>query len=190
MRIGLFGGSFNPAHDGHRLVAEQCLHKLELDAVWVLVTPGNPLKNHDELAPLPERVEGARKIMGRGPIKVTGFEAEHGFRYSYETIRYLKSALSDRRFVWIMGADNLASFHDWERWRDIADALPMAIYVRPGTSRIAPASPAANALGRFRIDESDAGTLAFRSPPAWVYLHGLMSTLSSSAIRAERNTGA
>jgi nicotinate-nucleotide adenylyltransferase len=187
MRIGLFGGSFNPAHEGHRLVAEQCLHKLELDAVWVLVSPGNPLKDHSELAPLADRVEGARKIMATSQIKVTGFEAAHGFCYSYDTIRYLTSALPDRRFVWIMGADNLASFHNWERWRDISALLPIAIYVRPGSSRLAPSSRAASALAPYRIDETDAGALASYAPPAWVYLHGLMSPLSSSAIRAKRD---
>ncbi len=187
MRIGLFGGSFNPAHEGHRLVAEQCLRRLDLDAVWVLVSPGNPLKDHSQLAPLADRVANARALMGSTQIRVTGFEAAHGFRYSYDTIRYLTSALSDRRFVWIMGADNLAGFHRWERWRDIARLLPMAIYVRPGSGRSAPASPAAQALARYRIEETDAGDLASRAPPAWVYLHGLMSTLSSSAIRARRD---
>ena len=184
MRIGLFGGSFNPAHDGHRLVAEQCLKKLELDAVWVLVSPGNPLKSHAELAPLTTRVEGARSLLGSSRIKVTGFEAAHGFRYSYDTIRFLTSALASRRFVWIMGADNLALFHRWERWRDIAKLLPIAVYVRPGSNRAAPASMAAQTLGPYRLEEVDAGVLAACDPPAWVYIHGLMSSLSSSAIRA------
>ena len=188
MRIGLFGGSFNPAHDGHLLVAEQCLKKLELDAVWVLVSPGNPLKDRADLAPLAGRVLGARRILAHPRIKVTGFEAAHGFRYSYDTIGYLKAALPDRRFVWIMGADNMVLFHNWERWREIAGLLPMAIYVRPGSSRLAPASPAAVALRRHRIDESDAGALAGYAPPAWVYLHGLMSPLSSSGIRARRKS--
>ena len=186
MRIGLFGGSFNPVHDGHKLVAEEAIKKLDLDAVWVLVTPGNPLKDHSELAPLPERVEGARTLMGSPSIRVTGFEAAKGFRYSYETIRFLKQSLADRKFVWIMGADNMVGFHRWERWRDIARLLPMAVYVRPGSSRLAPASLAATALSRYRIDESEAATLADRKPPAWVYLHGLMSSLSSTAIRARR----
>jgi len=189
MRIGLFGGSFNPVHDGHKLVAEEAIKKLDLDAVWVLVTPGNPLKDHSELAPLPERVEGARTLMGSPSIRVTGFEAAKGFRYSYETIRFLKQSLADRKFVWIMGADNMVGFHRWERWRDIARLLPMAVYVRPGSSRLAPASRAATALSRYRIDESEAATLADRKPPAWVYLHGLMSSLSSSAIRARGKAG-
>jgi nicotinate-nucleotide adenylyltransferase len=183
MRIGLFGGSFNPAHAGHVLVAEQALQKLKLDAVWVMVTPGNPLKDQDALAPLAERVAGAERIMRHPALKVTGFEAARGFGYSYETIRYLKRRLTGRRFVWIMGADSLVSFDRWERWRDIALMVPLAVYVRPESSKRAPTSLAATYLAQYRLDEADAPLLADCQPPAWVYLHGLMSSLSSSAIR-------
>ena len=186
MRIGLFGGSFNPIHEGHALVIEETMRRLALDALWVLVTPGNPLKNHDDLAPLAERVAAARTLLADPRVKVTGFEAAHGFTYSWQTIRFLTTALPDRRFVWIMGADNLVDFHRWERWRDIAAMVPMAIYVRPGSGRRAPISQAASALARWRIDEDDAGRLASLPPPAWVYLHGRQSPLSSSAIRARR----
>lgn len=184
MRIGLFGGSFNPVHQGHVLVAEETLRRLELDALWVMVTPGNPLKNHGDLAPLGTRVEAVRAVMHNPAIRVTGFEAARGFTYSWQTIRFLTESLKDRRFVWIMGADNMVDFHRWERWRDIATMVPMAVYVRPGSSRRAPVSLAATNLARYRIDERDASLLASMSPPAWVYLHGLMSPLSSSAIRA------
>lgn len=184
MRIGLFGGSFNPPHEGHRLVALQTLKRLGLDAVWLLVSPGNPLKNHADLAPLAERVEAARRVMHHPQIKVTGFEAAHGFRYSYDTLRYLKAARPAARFVWIMGADNMVGFHHWERWRAMADLMPIAVYVRPGSSRLAPTSVAARTLAPYRIDESDAELLVTMRAPAWVYLHGLMSPLSSSAIRA------
>jgi len=183
MRIGLFGGSFNPVHAGHVLVAEQALQKLELDAVWVMVTPGNPLKSHGELAPLSERVLAARKLMRHPALTVTGFEAAKGFTYSFETIDFLKSRLPGRRFVWIMGADSMVSFHRWERWQEMAAMVPLAIYARPGFSWLAPTSLAGTYLGRFRLDESDASLLADCRPPAWVYLHGLMSSLSSSAIR-------
>lgn len=186
MRIGLFGGSFNPIHEGHALVIEETMRRLALDALWVLVTPGNPLKNHDDLAPLADRVSAARILLADPRVKVTGFEAAHGFTYSWQTIRFLTTALPDRRFVWIMGADNLVDFHRWERWRDIAAMVPMAIYVRPGSGRRAPISQAASALARWRIDEDDAGRLASLPPPAWVYLHGRQSPLSSSAIRARR----
>jgi nicotinate-nucleotide adenylyltransferase len=184
MRIGLFGGSFNPIHDGHRLVVEETLRRLDLDALWLLVTPGNPLKDNAHLAPLAERVATARRLLDNPRIRVTGFEAAHGFTYSWQSIRFLTRTMPDRRFVWIMGADNLASFHLWERWREIAAMVPMAIYVRPGSGRLAPVSMAASYLDRWRIDEADAPTLASQSPPAWVYLHGRQSPLSSSAIRA------
>lgn len=186
MRIGLFGGSFNPPHEGHRLVALQALKRLGLDAVWFLVSPGNPLKDHRDLAPLVERVDATRALMRHPRLKVTGFEAAHGFRYTYETLSYLRRAFPDVGFVWIMGADNLAQFHRWERWREIAQLMPMAIYVRPGSNHLAPVSQAAIALGRYRVDEADARLLAGLRPPAWVYLHGLMSPLSSSLIRDQK----
>ena len=187
MRIGLFGGSFNPVHDGHRLVALQCLARLNLDAIWLLVSPGNPLKDHSDLAPLAERVVAARAIMNHPDIKVTGFEAAHGFRYSYDSLRFLSETCPGTRFVWVMGADNLRQFHHWERWRDIAAMMPMAVYARPGSTLRAVFSRTAIALRRQRIPEAEASTLADRQPPAWVYLHGIVSPLSSSAIRASRH---
>jgi nicotinate-nucleotide adenylyltransferase len=149
-----------------------------------MVTPGNPLKSHADLAPLTQRVTAARGFLPNPRIKVTGFEAEHGFAYSWQTIGFLRNALPDRRFVWLMGADNLRGFHRWERWQDIALCLPMAIYVRPGSAHQALASRAASALAQWRLDEREAPTLANRSAPAWIYLHGQQSPLSSSAIRA------
>ena len=184
MRIGLFGGSFNPIHEGHRLVVEETLRRLELDALWVVVTPGNPLKNHNDLAPLADRVRAARALLDNPRVRVTGFEAAHGFTYSWQTIRFLTQSMPDRRFVWIMGADNLVDFHRWERWRNIAAMVPMAVYVRPGSGRRAPVSMAASYLARWRVDEEDAPRLAALMAPAWVYLHGRQSALSSSAIRA------
>ncbi|MGV8833201.1 MAG: nicotinate-nucleotide adenylyltransferase [Devosia sp.] len=186
MRIGLFGGSFNPIHQGHRLVVEETLRRLDLDALWVLVTPGNPLKNNTDLAPLADRVTAARHLLDNPKVRVTGFEAAHGFTYSWQTIAYLTKAMPDRNFVWIMGADNLVDFSRWERWRDIAAMIPMAVYVRPGSGRRAPVSMAASALAQWRVDEDDATRLATLPAPAWVYLHGRQSQLSSSAIRARR----
>lgn len=187
MRIGLFGGSFNPAHEGHRLVARQCLARLGLDAMWLLVSPGNPLKDHSELAPLADRVAQARALMDHPDIKVTGFEATHGFRYSFDTLSYLKKARPGTRFVWVMGADSLRRFHEWERWQDIAGLMPIAVYARPGSNLRATFSKAATALREFRIPEDEAATIADRQPPAWVYLHGMTSRQSSTAIRASRN---
>lgn len=188
MRIGLFGGSFNPAHAGHVLVAEEVLRRLALDAVWVLVSPGNPLKDHAELAPLAQRVVIARRLMTHPAIKVTGFEAAHGFAYSWQSLSYLRQSLAGRRLVWIMGADNLVGFHKWERWRDIAASVPLCIYARPGSSHIASTSRAARVLAQFRVPQEDALVLAERDPPAWVYLSGRTSTQSSSAIRAARQS--
>jgi nicotinate-nucleotide adenylyltransferase len=183
MRVGLFGGSFNPPHDGHRLVALQALKRLGLDAVWLLVSPGNPLKDHADLQPLVERVNAARAVMRHPAIKVTGFEAARSFTYTYETLRFLKMAFPEVKFVWIMGADNLAQLHRWERWTEIIRLMPMAVYVRPGSTHLAPISRAATRLARYRVDESDARLLPDMKPPAWVYLHGLMSPLSSSRLR-------
>lgn len=186
MRIGLFGGSFNPAHDGHRLVSHQCLKRLGLDAVWWLVTPGNPLKDHAELAPLETRMNAASALLSNPRERVTGFEAAHGFTYTHQTLSHLKKTLPDRKFVWIMGADSLAGFHHWERWREIFALMPVAVYVRPGSTRKAIASRAAIVFEHARIEESDAPLLAGLRPPAWVLLHGLMSSLSSTALRSAR----
>jgi|SRR5690606_17754892 nicotinate (nicotinamide) nucleotide adenylyltransferase len=183
MRIGLFGGSFNPIHDGHLLVMEETMRRLELDALWVLVTPGNPLKNNSGLPPLAERVRAARARIRHPRIRVTGFEAEKGFAYTWQTIRFLTRTLPDRRFVWIMGADSLADFHRWERWRDIAAMVPIAVYVRPGAGRRALASRAAATLDHAQRDEGTAPLLAYARPPAWIYLQGRQSALSSSSIR-------
>ncbi|MAN75684.1 MAG: nicotinic acid mononucleotide adenylyltransferase [Rhizobiales bacterium] len=183
MRIGLFGGSFNPPHEGHGLVSRESLKRLGLDAVWWLVTPGNPLKDRSELAPLETRVKAARALVDHPAIRVTGFEAAHGFTYTYQTLDYLTRTLPDRRFVWIMGADSLSSFHRWERWEDIFALVPIAVYVRPGSTRRAPFSKAALRFAQSRLDEGDAPLLATAQPPSWVFLHGLMSTLSSTQLR-------
>ena len=184
MRIGLFGGSFNPAHSGHCLVTNEVMRRVGLDQVWWLVSPGNPLKDNSGLPPLADRVLGARAQITERNVHVTGFEAAYGFRYTFDTLSHLKSRLAGRKLVWIMGADNLAGFHRWERWRDIADLLPIAVYVRPGAARHAMHAPAASALAGYRLDETDAPLLPDQPAPAWVYLEGVMSPLSSSAIRA------
>lgn len=190
MRVGLFGGSFNPAHEGHRLVAQQCLKRLRLDSLWLLVSPGNPLKDHSALAPLAERVTNARELMDHPRIEVTGFEAAHGFRYTFDTLTHLIKACEGVRFVWIMGADSLRDFDRWERWEDIAGLVPLAVYARPGANYRATASKAARALSAARLPEEAAEMLADRDPPAWVYLRGVMSPVSSSAIRAVARRGA
>jgi nicotinate-nucleotide adenylyltransferase len=183
MRIGLFGGSFNPPHEAHRLVALTALRRLGLDAVWWLVTPGNPLKQGSGLAPLAERMAAARKLAHHPAIHVTGVEAALGTRFTFDTIAALKARCPGVRFVWIMGADNLGQFHLWQNWRGIAAMLPIAIVDRPGASLRACSGVAAKALGRYRINETDGLLLPSMAPPAWIFLHGVKSPLSSTALR-------
>jgi nicotinate-nucleotide adenylyltransferase len=186
MRIGLFGGTFDPPHAAHRAACLIALNRLKLDRVWWTVTPGNPLKDTRGLAPLEERITAARELAHHPRIDVTGFEAELGTGYTFKTVAYLRRHCPAVRFVWIMGADNLRSFHRWQNWRGIAKLVPIAVIDRLGPSLYATASAAGQALGRARIPETAARSLADRTPPAWVYLHGLKSPLSSTALRAVR----
>jgi nicotinate-nucleotide adenylyltransferase len=186
MKIGLFGGTFDPPHDAHRAASLLAMRRLGLDRVWWLVTPGNPLKDTRGLAPLADRIAAAKTLADHPHIVVTGLEAAIGARYTYDTISYLKTHCPGVRFVWVMGADNLRSFHRWQNWRGIAQLVPIAVVDRLGPSLYAAGSIAAHALARFRLPEDQAGTLARRNPPAWVYLHGLKSPLSSTALRAAR----
>jgi nicotinate-nucleotide adenylyltransferase len=186
-RIGLFGGSFNPPHEGHLLVAQTALRRLRLDRVWWLVTPGNPLKDVRGLPLQEERMAACRRLTGADPrIVVTGLEASIGTRYTEETIRYLRARCPGVSFVWLMGADNLAGFHRWQKWQAIAASVPMAIIDRPGATLRAVASPAARSLAPFRVPERAAGLLANLPPPAWLFLHGRRSEESSTRLRAEQ----
>jgi nicotinate-nucleotide adenylyltransferase len=186
LRIGLFGGTFDPPHRAHLAASLLALKRLQLDRIWWLVTPGNPLKDTRGLEPLECRLAAARALIPHPHIEVTGLEAVINTRYTYDTLQYLVRRCRGVQFVWIMGADNLRSFSRWQRWRDIADLMPIAIVDRAGPSLYAPASVAAQALARFRIPDTEAATLANRTPPAWVYLHGLKSPLSSTALRVLR----
>jgi len=186
MRIGLFGGTFDPPHDAHLGASLLALKRLKLDRVWWLVTPGNPLKNTSGLGPLQTRINAARALTRHPRIDVTGLESVINTRYTYDTIQWLKARCPGVRFVWIMGADNLRSFHRWQRWRDIAGLVPIVVIDRLGPSLYAAASPAGVALAGTRIPEHDAATLPDRKPPAWAFLHGLKSALSSTALRALR----
>lgn len=183
MRIGLYGGSFNPAHAGHLHVSRTALRRLRLDRVWWLVTPGNPLKDRRVLAPPEERVRRARALVTDPRIAVTAFEAAIGTRYTVETLRWLVRRRPALRFVWIMGADSLGSLHRWRHFEDIMRLVPVAVIDRPGHTLTAPAARAAQAFAGARIPEADARCLARHPPPAWTFLHGPRSDLSSTALR-------
>ena len=186
--IGLLGGSFNPPHSGHLLASRLALTRLGLSQVWWLATPGNPLKNAADLAALRVRVEAAQALIDDPRIAVTGFESEIGSRYTADALRFLKRRASGARFVWIMGADNLAQFHRWREWREIAAMVPILVVDRPGASFAALSSRAAQALARWRLPEREAARLAYMKPPAWIFLHGPRSSASSTALR--RRAGA
>jgi nicotinate-nucleotide adenylyltransferase len=186
MRIGLFGGTFDPPHGAHLGAALLALRRLKLDRIWWLVTPGNPLKNTSGLAPLQKRLGAVRALAHHPRIDVTGLESVIKTRYTYDTIVWLKARCPGVRFVWVMGADNLRSFHRWQRWREIAKLVPFVVIDRLGPSLYAGASAAGQALRRARIPENDAVSLPDRKPPAWAFLHGLKSPLSSTALRALR----
>lgn len=186
MKIGLFGGTFDPPHEAHRGACLIAMRRLGLDRVWWMVTPGNPLKDTRGLAPLDERLAAARRLANHPRIVVTGFEAAVGVRYTYDTVRYLRAHCPAVDFVWIMGADNLRSFHRWENWRGITSLVPIAVVDRLGPSLYALGGVAGQALARHRVPETAARSLPGRHPPAWVYLHGLKSPLSSTALRAAR----
>ena len=183
MRVGLLGGSFNPPHVAHRAISLFAIKRLKLDRVWWLVTPGNPLKDQGGLPDLNERTEAARKMANDPRIDVSCLESVIGTRYTVNTISYLRRRASGLRFVWIMGADNLAQFHRWQNWRRIASEVPIAVIDRPPQSFRALAAPAAQALARYRLPENQAGRLADQHAPAWVFLTGMKLNLSSTGLR-------
>jgi nicotinate-nucleotide adenylyltransferase len=183
-RVGLLGGSFDPAHAGHVHVSRWALKALRLDRVWWLVSPGNPLKP-DAPADLTRRLAAARAVMRHPRVKVTDIEARIGTRYTAETLGVLKRRYQGVRFVWLMGADNLVGLHHWERWEEIMRRVPVGVLARPGEQLRAGLSPAAQRFARWRLDASQAGALADCVPPAWVLLPGRMLDLSSTALRAE-----
>lgn len=186
LRIGLFGGSFDPPHAGHRLASLTALRRLDLDRVWWLVSPGNPLKDTRGLAALDARLAACAQVANHPALDVTGIETALGVRYTIDVVRALGQRCPGVHFVWIMGADNLRSFHRWQHWREIAATLPIAVVDRPGSTLDAAKTPAAAYLARYRIGEAAAGGLPDLAPPAFVFLHGPRSPLSSTALRARR----
>lgn len=188
MVVGLFGGSFNPPHQGHVLVAEIALRRLGLDQLWWLVTPGNPLKSKSELAPLDQRLKACETLARDPRIKVTAFEKSLGTSYTARTLEFIRTRNPQAHFVWIMGADNLAGFHRWQHWQKIATTFPIAVIDRPGSTLAYLSSKMARTFDYARVDEEDAGVLWRKRAPAWTFIHGPRSTLSSSALRAAAKT--
>ncbi|MDO5631061.1 MAG: nicotinate-nucleotide adenylyltransferase [Paracoccus sp. (in: a-proteobacteria)] len=184
-RIGLLGGSFDPAHEGHVRITEEALRRFGLDRVWWLVSPGNPLKERGP-APLAQRMAVARAIMRDPRVTVTGIEAALGTRMTADTIAALQARYPGVRFVWLMGADNLVQFNRWDRWREIAARVPIGVIARPGSRLRARLSPAAQIMARWRLPESQARRLGSAKAPAWVLVNVPMSNLSSTAIRARQ----
>jgi nicotinate-nucleotide adenylyltransferase len=185
MVVGLFGGSFNPPHDGHRLVAEIALRTLGLDQLWWMVTPGNPLKSKRVLAPLSERIALSEARFPHPKVRVTAFEQGLGSSYTAQVLAHVKARNPAVNFIWIMGADNLVSFHHWQNWQKIAMTFPIAVIDRPGSTLSFLSSQMARTFAFARVDEHDAGLLARIPAPAWTFIHGPRSSLSSTAIRKQ-----
>ena len=188
MRVGLYGGSFNPVHDGHLHVAETAKRRLGLDRVIWLVSPQNPLKARDDTAGQAERIAGVKALIkgqGLGMI-VSGAETPLGSAYTVDTLRALKARFPGVKFVWIMGADSLSTFHRWKGWVQIMREAPVAVVSRPWISLKSRFSPAATRFARRRRPSQSAIRLADSKPPAWVFLFGRFNYQSSTALRERR----
>ncbi|MEH3157700.1 MAG: nicotinate-nucleotide adenylyltransferase [Sphingomonas taxi] len=185
MKTGLLGGSFNPAHRGHRRITLAAIRALDLDEVWWLVSPGNPLKaDARDMAPLAARLASARRMARRAPIRATDIEARLHTRYTLDTLRKLRRRYPRRQFVWLMGADNLAQFHRWRGWRAIARTMPIAVIARPGYDDKALASVAMGWLRRFQRPAGQAKHWTTWRLPALVLLRFRPDPTSATAVRA------
>ncbi|AEI95479.1 MULTISPECIES: nicotinate-nucleotide adenylyltransferase [Roseobacter] len=181
--IGLLGGSFDPAHQGHAHITREALKRFGLDRIWWLVSPGNPLKPQGP-APLDTRMARAKAIMQHPRVIITDVETRLGTRYTAATLDQLSALYPGVHFVWLMGADNLAQFHKWQRWRDIASTTPLGVLARPGDRIPARMSPAAAVFGRARIPSRASQLLGRAAAPAWCFVNVPMVEQSSSAIRS------
>ena len=182
-KIGLLGGSFNPAHQGHRHISLEALKRLGLDEVWWLVSPQNPLKPQKGMAPLAERMQTAREAASHPRIRVTDIERVLDTVYTAETLGTLVTRFPGVRFVWIMGADNLAQIHRWQEWQEIFHLAPVAVFDRPTYSLRALAAKAARRFARHRLTGSRIAGLAAAAPPAWSFLHIRLNPLSATDLR-------
>jgi nicotinate-nucleotide adenylyltransferase len=186
MKVGLLGGSFNPAHEGHAHIAETALARLRLDKVIWLVSPQNPLKPAGESASLRARMASARR-QARGPhMIVSDVESRVGSRYTIDILRILKQRFPGVRFVWIMGGDNLNSLHAWRGWVNIMREMPVAVIARPGAEMKSRSSPAARRFAHFRLSSRESTRLAGRRAPAWLYIRAPFNFASSTALRARQ----
>ena len=181
--VGLLGGSFDPPHSGHLHLSREAMKRFGLDQVVWLVTPGNPLKP-DPPAPLADRMAAARALVNHPRILVSDIEARMGTRHTAETLSELRARFPGVRFVWLMGADNLAQFHRWENWRAILDTVPVGVLARPGLRITARSSPAARIYRAARVPAHAAQGLARAQAPAWCFVNIPMTDVSSTAIRA------
>jgi len=184
LRIGLLGGSFNPAHGGHLNLSLAALKRLDLDRIWWLVSPQNPLKPDDGMAPFADRLASAEALAHHPRIDVSDIEAHLGTRFTADTLAALVSRCPAHDFVWLMGADNLIQIPAWDRWSRIFHTVPVAVFARPSYSLRALAGPAARRFRRHRLPEDEAGQLAGSRPPAWVFCHMRLDPTSASALRA------
>ena len=184
LRVGLLGGSFNPAHEGHAHVAETAMQRLGLDRVIWLVSPQNPLKDASETAPLADRMASAREFARSPAMVVSDFESRVGCRWTVDTLRAITARHPGVKFVWLMGSDNLATFHRWRGWTDIAAAMPMAVVARPGSQLQARTAQAARRYAAFRVPQEQARLLPDTPAPAWTYLTAPLNRASSTEIRA------
>lgn len=181
--IGLLGGSFDPPHQGHVQITKAALQRFGLDRVWWLVSPGNPLKDHGP-APLDQRIQAARALMRHPRVAVTDIEAQLGTRHTAQTIRALRAARPAVRFVWLMGADNLAQFHLWQDWQAIMRMVPVGVLARPGQQLAGRMSKAARVYRADLLQARDARTLGQHQAPAWCFVNLPLNEQSSTAIRA------
>ena len=181
-KIGLLGGSFDPAHAGHAHITREALKRSGLDEVWWLVSPGNPLKARGP-APLSERLAVARRVMRHPRVEITALQTRTGTRFTAETLAALQSAYPGVTFVWLMGADNLAEFHKWDRWREIVGRVRIGVLARPGQRISARMSPAARRFRMARLRAREAMRLPSYEAPAWCFVNVPMSDLSSTEIR-------
>lgn len=183
LRIGLLGGSFNPAHDGHLHISTQALSRLDLDWVWWLVSPQNPLKSTAQTRPLEERIKHAQDFVHHPRIVVSDLEARMGTQYSLDTVRRLKARWPDTQFVWLMGADVFTQLPQWKHWVQFMNLVPISVYDRPGYGLKALTATAAQRFAQNRLDMSDGAQLASAQTPAWCFSHTPLHHASSTELR-------